>query len=50
MRLGAVALFGVPGKRAMAVSLQELLGAGEYVNYISMIALKSYILTCLKFT
>jgi hypothetical protein len=45
-----MALFRKPGKRAIVVSLQELLCAGEYVNYISMLVLKSYILTYLKFT
>lgn len=45
-----MALFRKSGKRAMAMSLQELLCAGEFVNYISMSALKSYTLTYLKFT
>ncbi len=40
-----MALFRKPEKRAMAISLQKLLCAGEYVNYISMSALKSYSLT-----
>lgn len=45
-----MALFRKSEKTAMAVSLQELLCAGEYVNYISMLELKSYTLTYLKFT